>query len=155
MTYFATLRYVIVLLFLATTASPLNAAIILNCKTEKRIDIGGCGYGSLCKGSDGQSVTDPFFLEEDVSGWSYKLYADKTKLMFIREDGLESEWLNVPNKWDAEGRQFTLGGKTSSSVSASKATGMGTSKSLAVFDGKEFYFIVKDWHSFIEVGRCY
>ena len=111
MTYSATVQYVFVLLFLATIASPVNAAIILNCKTEKRIDIAGCGYGSSCRGSDGQSITNPFYHERDGSGWSYKLYADKTKLMFIREDGYETEWRNVANKYGAENNQFRLWGK--------------------------------------------
>ena len=111
MTYSATVQYVFVLLFLATIASPVNAAIILNCKTEKRIDIAGCGYGSSCRGSDGQSITNPFYHERDGSGWSYKLYADKTKLMFIREDGYETEWRNVANKYGAETNQFRLWGE--------------------------------------------
>ena len=153
MKYSAVRQFAVPTIFLIISAFPVNAALILNCKTEKRIEIGVCGYGYTCF-DKGQELINPFFMEKNTDKWSYKLYADETKLMLIRRDGEEYEWRNVPDKYDADGHQFILN-EEQAFVSASVAWVGGSSKSLTVFgDEKRFYLILKDTGAFIEVGSC-
>lgn len=80
--------------FIFLFAFSAKAAVISNCKTEKRIQIAGCGYAHGCTNTaTGEKILKPF-VDEESGGWSYKLFADGNTIVLIRGDGHEIKWVH-------------------------------------------------------------
>ena len=151
--YNAIICFVLITVY-AFSISSAGAAIILNCQSQHKIEIAKCGITSICVDKFGKKIMNPYLSqreEDENSGWSYRLFADNTKLLFIREDGREYEWVNVPNQYGPENNQFKI---STNGVSGSYSA-FGNSRVLNVhLKEKKFFFITTRTHARIEVGTC-
>ena len=137
--------------FMIALSYSVNAAIIMNCEAEKRVYVAGCGYAYICKDEKTQEPLYETFVHEQTSGWTYKLFADDKKLLLIRDDGHEIEWVHNPEN------SVYVFRKPDVNIEARD-----TSKRFAVWlknnptngAGKFFYTYAFNASLFVDVGRC-
>lgn len=145
----------VIIFFTFLFAFSAKAAVISNCKTEKRIQIAGCGYAHGCTNTaTGEAILKPFIYEES-GGWSYKLFADGKTVILIRGDGHEVKWVHdYDRNIDVnilDDRIWASGRFTSFSVFFGNLVEGWNDPSNG---GNFFYSFRTEGGMFMDIGRC-